>query len=161
VVDPPSRYLELMRLVSFVLGCAVLALAGCNGGGQSASQPTVGSTQATLISYDEAMQRPVAIGDATKKCRERQLSGDQVVAELDRHLDEMYHQCVVSESRRGNVPSTVTIDIAILGDGSVQGATVSPGSKRLQGCIGNIVEKISFPKFAAPRMGARYQFHTS
>jgi hypothetical protein len=107
VVDPPSRYLELMRLVSFVLGCAVLALAGCNGGGQSASQPTVGSTQAALISYDEAMQRPVAIGDATKKCRERQLSGDQVVAELDRHLDEMYHQCVVSESRRGNVPSTV------------------------------------------------------
>ena len=49
----------------------------------------------------------------------------------------------------------------ILGDGSVQGATVSPGSKRLQSCIGDIVESIRFPKFAAPRMGARYQFHTS
>jgi len=161
VVDPPSRYLELMRFVLFVFGCAALALAGCNGGGQSASQPTVGSTQAALISYDAAMQRPVAIGDATKKCREKQLSRDQIVAELDSHLDEMYHECVVTESRRGKVPSTVTIDIAILGDGSVQGATVSPGSKRLQGCIGDIVENIRFPKFAAPRMGARYQFHTS
>jgi hypothetical protein len=156
-----NRYLELMRFVLFVLGCAVLALAGCKGGGQSASQPTVGSAQASLISYDEAMQRPVAIGDATKKCREKQLSGDQVVAELDNRLDEMYHECVVSEARRGKVPSTVTIDIAILGDGSVQGATVSPGSKRFQGCIGGIVEDIRFPKFAAPRMGARYQFHTS
>jgi len=38
---------------------------------------------------------------------------------------------------------------------------VSPGSKRLQTCIGDIVESIRFPKFAAPRMGARYQFHTS
>jgi hypothetical protein len=114
-----------------------------------------------LISYDEAMQKPAAIGDATKKCREKQLSSDQIVAELDSHLEQMYRQCVVSESRRGKVPGTVTIDIAILGDGSVQGATVSPGSKRLQGCIGQIVERIRFPKFAAPRMGARYQFHTS
>jgi hypothetical protein len=107
------------------------------------------------------MQRPVAIGDATQECPETQLSGDQIVAEMDRHLDAMYRRCVVSESRRGRVPGTVTIDIAILGDGSVQGATVSPGSKRLQGCIGGIVEDIRFPKFTAPRMGARYQFHTS
>lgn len=114
-----------------------------------------------LISYDEAMQRPVAIGDATKKCREKQLSGDQIVAEMDSHLEEMYRQCVVSEAKRRRVPSTVTIDIAILGDGSVQGATVSPGSTRFQGCIAEIVEEIHFPKFAAPRMGARYQFHTS
>jgi len=117
--------------------------------------------EATLISYDEAKQKPDEIGDATQECPERQLSGDQVVAELDGHLDEMYRECVLSEARRGKVPSTVTIDIAILGDGLVQGATVSPGSKRLQGCIVDIVEDIRFPKFAAPRMGARYQFHTS
>ena len=136
-------------------------LVGCNGGAQSGGQPTVGGAEATLISYGEAMQRPVSIGDATQKCPERQLSRDEIVAEMDSHLDEMYRQCVLSESRRGRVPGTVTIDIAILGDGSVQGATVSPGSKRLQGCIGDIVEGIRFPKFAAPRMGARYQFHTS
>jgi hypothetical protein len=150
-----------MRFASMFFGCAAFVLAGCSGGGQSGGQPTVGNVEATLISYDQAMQRPVAIGDATQKCPERQLSGDQIVAEMDRHLDEMYRQCVVGESRRGRVPGTVTIDIAILGDGSVQGATISPGSKRLQGCIGDIVEDIRFPKFAAPRMGARYQFHTS
>ncbi|MBW2190359.1 MAG: hypothetical protein JRG93_12355 [Deltaproteobacteria bacterium] len=149
-----------MRSVLFVLGCAAF-VGGCSGGAQSADQGTVGSTEATLISYDEAMQKPVEIGDATQECPERQLSGDQVVAEMDGHLDEMYRECVLSEARRGKVPSTVTIDIAILGDGLVQGATVSPGSKRLQGCIVDIVEDIRFPKFAAPRMGARYQFHTS
>ena len=138
-----------------------MVLAGCGGVAQSGGQPTVGGVEATLISYDRAMQKPVAIGDATQECPETQLSGDQIVAEMDRHLDEMYRRCVVSESRRGRVPGTVTIDIAILGDGSVQGATVSPGSKRLQGCIGDIVDDIRFPKFAAPRMGARYQFHTS
>jgi hypothetical protein len=132
---------------------------GC--GEPLAATPTVASTQAALISYDEAMQKPVVLGDVTEKCREKQLSGEQVVSEMDARLDEMYQECVVGEARRGEVPSTVTIDIAILGDGSVQGATVSPGSPRFRRCIGNIVEKVRFPKFAAPRMGARYQFHTS
>jgi hypothetical protein len=158
---PLSRYLDLMRFVWMFFGCAAFVLVGCNGGVQSGGQATVGGAEAALISYDQAMQRPVAIGDATQKCPERQLSGEQIVAEMDSHLDEMYRRCVVSESRRRRVPTTVTIDIAILGDGSVQGATVSPGSKRLQGCIGDIVENIRFPRFAAPRMGARYQFHTS
>jgi hypothetical protein len=116
-VTAPSGYLDLMRFVSMCLGCAAFVLAGCAGGGQSGGQPTVGRAEATLISYDEAMQEPVAIGDATEECPERQLSGDQIVVEMDSHLDEMYRQCVVSEARRGRVPSTVTIDIAILGAG--------------------------------------------
>lgn len=106
------------------------------------------------------MQQPVAMGDATNNCPQRQLSGDQVAAQVDTRLDEMYRECVVRESKRGKVPSTVTIDIAILGNGSVQGATVSPGSQRFRDCVGSIVETIHFPNFTAPRMGARYQFHT-
>lgn len=155
-----GRYRYYMRFIFLVLGCASFGALGCSGG-QSAGQPTVAGTQASLISYDEAMQKPVVMGDVTKKCREKQLRDDQVVAELDAHLDEMYRECVLSEARRTKVPSTVTIDVAILGDGSVQGATVSPGTQRFRRCIGGIVEKIRFPKFAAPRMGARYQFHTS
>jgi hypothetical protein len=141
-------------------GLLVVAL-GCASGGPSASPYSVGSTQAALISYDEAMQTPVAMGDVTKNCPERQLSNEQVVAELDRHLDAMYTQCVVSEYKRGGRLDTVTIDIAILGDGSVQGATVAPGSKRFRRCITGLVEGLRFPTFTAPRMGARYQFHTS
>lgn len=156
-----GRYLVVMRWILFSVGSVALALGGCRGGSQSAGHPTVGSSQAALISYDQAMQKPVAIGDATKKCPEKQLRGEQISAEMDRHLESMYRQCVVSEARRAKVPSTVTIDIAILGDGSVQGATVSPGSKRFRRCIGDIVETVRFPRFTAPRMGARYQFHTS
>ena len=101
------------------------------------------------------------MGDASKNCPERQLSNEQVVAEMDRYLDAMYTQCIVSEYKRGGRLDTVTIDIAILRDGSVQGATASPGSKRFRRCITSLVENVRFPKFSAPRMGARYQFHTS
>ena len=107
------------------------------------------------------MQTPVAMGDVTKNCPEKQLSNEQVVAEMDRHLEAMYTQCVVSEYKRGGKLDTVTIDIAILGDGSVQGATAAPGSKRFRRCISDLVEGLRFPKFSAPRMGARYQFYTS
>jgi len=138
----------------------LVASAGC-GGTSTPSGMTVGSTKASLISYDEAMKKPVSIGDATSECPEKQLSDAEVVAEMDRHLDAMYRRCVVPEYKRGGSLSTVTIDIAILGDGSVQGATASPGSKRFRSCIVGVVEDVRFPNFEAPRMGARYQFHTS
>lgn len=144
-----------------MLGGVLTVSMGCASGGSPASQPTVGSTQAMLISYDAAMQKPVSMGDVTKKCREKQLSDQQVVAEMDRHLDTMYTECVVGEYKRGGKLDTVTIDVAILGDGSVQGATVAPGSKRFRSCIVSVVEDVKFPEFEAPRMGARYQFHTS
>jgi len=147
--------------MAVMLGGLLTVSMGCASTGSSTSQPTVGSTQATLISYDEAMQKPVSMGDVTKKCREKQLSDQQVVAEMDRHLDTMYRECVVSEYKRGGKLDTVTIDVAILGDGSVQGATVAPGSKRFRSCIVGVVEDVKFPQFEAPRMGARYQFHTS
>jgi len=147
-------------LIVVVIGL-LAAAGGCASSGPSTSAQNVGSTQAALISYDEAMQRPVSMGDVSKNCPEKQLSNEQVVAEMDRYLDAMYTQCVVSEYKRGGRLDTVTIDIAILRDGSVQGATASPGSKRFRRCITSLVENVRFPKFSAPRMGARYQFHTS
>ncbi len=163
-VPSPPRYLVGMKphraILSGVLGGLLTASIGCVSTGSSATQPTVGSTQATLIAYDEAMQQPVSMGDVSKGCPEKQLSDEQVVAEMDRHLDEMYRKCVVREYKRGRTLDTVTIDIAILGDGTVQGATVSPGSKKFRSCVLSVVEDVKFPKFEAPRMGARYQFHT-
>ena len=164
-VSPPIRYLVRMESdyarVAVMMGGLLTVAMGCVSTGSSTSHPTVGSTQATLVSYDEAMQTPVSMGDVTQKCPERELSDEQVVAEMDRHLDTMYRECVVSEYRRGGKLDTVTIDIAILGDGSVQGATVSPGSKRFRRCIADVVEDVHFPRFSSPRMGARYQFHTT
>ncbi len=134
-VSSPTRYFVDMELhrsnLSVMLGGLLTVSMGCASTSSPASQPTVGSTQAALISYDEAMQKPVSMGDVTKKCREKQLSDQQVVAEMDRQLDTMYRKCVVSEYKRGGKLDTVTIDIAILGDGSVQGATVSPGKQAI------------------------------
>ena len=149
------------RLSLGIVLVGALGAAGCGANGKSQSKPTIGGAQAALISYDEAMQKPVEVGDATEDCGEDQLSDAVIVEEMDRHLNDMYAECVVPEYRRGRKLDTVTIDIAILGDGSVQGATVSPGSAKFKKCIAGIVEDLEFPKFSAPRMGARYQFHTS
>jgi len=163
-VPSPAGYFVGMEshrtVLSVMLGGLLTASIGCASSSSSPTPPTVGSTQAALIAYDEAMQQPVLMGDVTKGCPEKQLSDEQIVAEMDRHLDEMYRECVVREYKRGGKIDTVTIDIAILGDGSVQGATVSPGSRRFRSCILSVVEDVKFPKFKAPRMGARYQFHT-
>jgi hypothetical protein len=113
-----------------------------------------------IVSYEEAMARPVEIGDATAEGGEAQLSGDQVARFMDDHLDEMYEECIQKELERGNELGTVTIDLAIRGrDGMVLGATVEPGRRRFRKCLESYLEDVRFPKFASPRMGARYRFH--
>ena len=61
---------------------------------------------------------PVSMGDVTKNCPERQLSEEQVVAEMDRHLDTMYQECVVSEYKRGGKLDRITLDEGLIGDRS-------------------------------------------
>jgi len=113
-----------------------------------------------MVSYEEAMARPVEIGDATAEGGEAQLSGDQIAQFMDDHLDEMYDECIVKELSRDNELGTVTIDLAIRGrDGMVLGATIDPGRRRFKKCLESYLEDVRFPKFASPRMGARYRFH--
>ena len=113
-----------------------------------------------MVSYEEAMARPVEVGDATASGGEAQLSAEQVAAFMDAQLDSMYEQCIHKELVRGNELGTVTIDLAIRGsDGLVLGATVEPGRRRFKKCIRGILEDLHFPRFASPRMGARYRFH--
>jgi hypothetical protein len=113
-----------------------------------------------MVTYEEAMARPVEIGDATAEGGEAQLSGDQIAQFMDEHLDEMYDECIVKELSRGNELGTVTIDLAIRGrDGMVLGATIDPGRRRFKKCLESYLEDVRFPKFASPRMGARYRFH--
>lgn len=115
--------------------------------------------EAKMVSYEEAMARPVEIGDATAEGGEAQLSGDQVARFMDEHLDEIYEECIVKEVRRGNELGTVTIDLAIRGkDGTVLGATIDPGRRRFKKCLESYLEDVRFPTFGSPRMGARYRF---
>lgn len=113
-----------------------------------------------MVSYEEAMARPVEIGDATAEGGEAQLTGEQVARFMDDHLDEMYDECIEKELGRDNELGTVTIDLAIRGkDGMVLGATIDPGRRRFKKCLENYLEDVRFPTFASPRMGARYRFH--
>lgn len=114
-----------------------------------------------MMSYEEAMARPVEVGDATADGGEAQLSGEEVASFMDDHLDEMYELCIEKEIRRENELGTVTIDLAIRGkDGMVLGTTIDPGRRRFKKCLENYLEDVRFPTFASPRMGARYRFHT-
>jgi hypothetical protein len=113
-----------------------------------------------MMSYEEAMARPVEVGDATADGGEAQLSGEEIASFMDDHLDEMYELCIEKEIRRENELGTVTIDLAIRGkDGMVLGTTIDPGRRRFKKCLEDYLEDVRFPTFASPRMGARYRFH--
>lgn len=113
-----------------------------------------------MVSYEEAMERPIELGDATLEGGEAQLTGEEVALFMDEHLDEMYDECIKRELGRDNELGTVTIDLAIRGkDGMVLGATIEPGRRRFKRCLENYLEDVRFPRFASPRMGARYRFH--
>lgn len=114
-----------------------------------------------IVSYEDAMAQPIEMGDVTLGGGEAQLTGDQIAQEMDDHLDEMYDECVERELRRGSELGTVTFDLVIRGqDGAVFGATIQPARRRFHKCLEGVLQTVRFPTFSAPRMGARYQFHT-
>ena len=146
-------------LITSVCLVVFVGIAGCKSVPAS-SRPTAAAASASLLSYDEAMQLPVEIGDATQYGGESQLSSQQVADEMNTHLDQMYNECIERELRRGSGLGTVSIDLVICGyDGSVRGATIDKGSRRFQRCMEGLLEEIHFPTFSGVRMGARYQFH--
>jgi len=113
-----------------------------------------------MTSYEEAMALPIELGDATTEGGEAQLSAEQIARVMDGHLDDMYEECIRKELERGNVLGTVTMDLAIRGrDGRILGVTIEPGRRRFKSCLENYLQDVRFPRFASPRMGARYRFH--
>jgi len=110
------------------------------------------------LSYDEAMNQAVDLGDVSGSGGQRRLSPGEVTNVMNRHINRIYRTCVVPEVRRGSDLGNVTIDLAILGDGSVMGASARQGSQAFKSCIGGAVRSVRFPTFPAPRMGARYRF---
>ena len=55
--------------------------------------------------------------------------------------------------------NAVTIDIAILGSGQVQGASTPQGGAEFKACVNRVVRGVHFPSFGAARMGSRYRFN--
>jgi len=122
---------------------------GSSGGGASSSTG--------FTSYEGAMNVAMELGDATKGGGERQLTSREVAGVMDRRLNSIY-ACVGPELRRGGGLRSVTIDMAIQGNGKVLGASIKGGSGAFKKCVVGKVKRIKFPSFPAGRMGARYSF---
>jgi serine/threonine protein kinase len=114
-----------------------------------------------LVSYDDAMNEAMDIGDASQAGGEGRLTGAQIAGVMNHNLDRFYRQCVIPEVKSGNKPGNVKVDLAIAGNGSVMGATIQGGSAGFQSCMSQQVRSVRFPAFGAPRMGARYTFNVN
>lgn len=128
---------------------------GGGGGGESG-----GGGGGSGLSYEDAMNREVEMGDISGGgAGGGQLTSAQVAAVMNQHVNRVYGSCVVPEQARGGDLNGVTIDIAILGSGQVQGASAREGSQEFKSCVNRVVRGVNFPSFGAPRMGARYRFN--
>lgn len=119
---------------------------GGGGGGGGGTGP--------FTSYEEAMNRAVSLGDATKGGGERRLASSQVASVMNRHINRFY-QC---KGQAAGYRGKVRIDVAIAGNGAVMGASVRQGPAAFQSCVASKVKSINFPSFPAPRMGAGFNF---
>ncbi|MBX3250037.1 MAG: serine/threonine protein kinase [Myxococcales bacterium] len=109
-------------------------------------------------SYEDAMNVPIDLGDATGGGSQARLSPADVASTMNRNLNRIFGACVQPELRRGGSLGNVTIDIAIAGNGTVMGVSARAGSNEFKNCVRTQVRSIRFPTFPAPRMGARYAF---
>ena len=123
---------------------------GRRGGGRSSGGPGG-------MSYEDAMNQAVNLGDLTGGGSERTLTPQDVAGVMNRNLNGLF-SCVSAELRSGGSLSNVQIDLAIAGSGQVLGASSRQGSPAFKACIGGRARSIRFPTFPAPRMGARYSF---
>lgn len=128
------------------------------GSGKGAKRTGGGSSPGGGLSYEDAMNQAVDLGDAKNGGGERQLTSGDVAGVMNTRLNSLFG-CVAEEMKRGGQLGNVRIDIAIAGSGSVLGASINSGSPAFQGCIAGKVRNIRFPAFPAPRMGARYSFN--
>ena len=112
------------------------------------------------MSYEEAMNQVVELGDANSEASMRRLTPDQVAGVMNRQINT-FVPCIRSEQSGAGNAGTVRIDMAILGNGRVQGASVRSGSPAFRRCVLSRVRRIRFPSFPAPRMGASYSFNAN
>ncbi|MET0390381.1 MAG: protein kinase [Polyangiales bacterium] len=135
----------------------ILKIAPPRAGGKRASGGTTGTSPGGFASYEDAMNQAVEL-NVGKAGGERQLTSSDVAGVMNRELNRLFG-CVGEELRRGGKLGHVGIDMAIMGNGRVAGASVNAGSPGFQRCIAAKLREVHFPDFPAPRMGARYSFN--
>jgi serine/threonine protein kinase len=127
---------------------------------RAASRSSSSGRPGGFNSYEDAMNQPMALGDATRAGGERQLTSGDIAGLMNRKLNSLFG-CVSQALRQGQRLGTVQIDLAIAGNGNIIGASVNSGGNEFKRCIVGMVKQIRFPSFPAPRMGARYSFEVN
>ncbi|QQR89722.1 MAG: hypothetical protein IPJ88_16290 [Myxococcales bacterium] len=122
--------------------------------GRSAKNKSGGSGD---LSYEDAMNQAVDLGDVSGGNDIATLSSEQIASVMNRSMRSLSN-CVGAELRSASRPGAVRIDLAIEGSGRVLGASVHAGSASFKSCVVAQVRKVKFPSFSSPRMGATFTF---
>ncbi|MBI5162095.1 MAG: protein kinase [Micrococcales bacterium] len=105
------------------------------------------------LSYEDAMNQAVDLGNVEQGGGEQTLTAQQVAGTMNGNV-RRFARCIGIEGASHNV----SMSLAIAGSGQIVGATVSSGSPAFQQCVAATARGIRMPPFSAPRMGASYNF---
>ncbi|MCU0662215.1 MAG: protein kinase [Myxococcota bacterium] len=104
------------------------------------------------MSYEEAMNMGVDLGDAKSGGGQAQLTAGVIASIMDQNVRK-FLPCMAGQSVK-----RVDLEIAIGGDGRVVGVSVRQGDGALQSCVSSKVRSIKFPGSSAPRTAATWYF---
>lgn len=118
--------------------------------GAGAGRPAGGGGS---LSYEDAMNQAVDLGNVENGGGEQTLTAAQVAGTMNGNV-RRFARCI------GIDPSvrSVNMSLAIAGNGSIVGVSVSSGSPAFKQCVASTARGIRMPPFSAPRMGASYSF---
>ena len=123
------------------------------GGGRSSGGGARAGTGGGSLSYEDAMNQAVDLGNVEHGGGEQQLTAQQVAGTMNGNV-RRFGRCI------GIDPAvrSVSMSLAIAGSGQIVGVSVSSGSPAFRQCVASTARGIRMPPFSAPRMGASYSF---
>jgi hypothetical protein len=104
------------------------------------------------MSYEEAMNVAVELGNLQDHGGQQQLTQEVIASVMDRNV-RRFLPCVV-----GGSVKKVSMDLVIGGDGRVIGVSVAQGDAKLKQCVSSKIRGIKFPESSAPRTAASWYF---
>lgn len=122
------------------------------GGGKRGGGSGGGGEFLPGMSYDEAMNMGVDLGNLKNSGGQQQLTANDIAGIMNRNVRK-FLPCVAGQSVK-----RVDMDIAIGGDGRVIGVSVKQGGGSMQSCVSSKIRSIKFPASGSPRTAASWYF---
>ena len=117
-----------------------------------------GSGGGGALTYEEAMNQAVDLGNLAQSASQAQLTPDMITRIM--HTNQRrFFPCIIKELNRNKSLKEVKMNFVISGSGKVVGTTVHKASPSLQQCMASKMRGVKFPSFGSPRMGATFSFY--